>query len=226
MIQSSNLVSSWTDVSNTISAVQATAANKPVLTANYINSMNSIVFTNASNHVLTTGTIPASFSGIKDITFFFVVKAAPLSGYYGHILSSSGTWITGSMHLMMCSTTNANFFIAINSAGGGTNDNNITNVAAPSNTPYILMINVFSTATTTSSYLRLNGVSSTPFVHNATTALTLNTTAFDFGGWSAGGRTMMGGLSEVIMYNSNLTLTQIKSVEAYLSTKWGIAVTA
>jgi len=217
--QSSNSVSSWIDASNTVSAVQATTAKQPVLTANYINSMNSIVFLNSTDQVLTTGTMPASFINIKDITFFFVAKVTTGTG---HFLSSSGTWVSGSMHLAM----GTNLLIAVNSTKGTSYDNNNTSITIPMNTPFIIMINVFSTASSTSSYGRLNGVSTTAFVHNSTTALTLNTTAFDFGGWSAGGRTMTGGLSEVLMYNSTLTLTQIKSVESYLSTKWGIAVTA
>ena len=53
--QSSNLVSSWGDSTNTYFATQST--NKPTLTANYINSMNSIVFTAGTNQVLTTGSL-------------------------------------------------------------------------------------------------------------------------------------------------------------------------
>jgi hypothetical protein len=213
VIQSSNLISSWGDYSNTYFATQST--NKPTLTSNYINSMNSIVFTAGTNQVLTTGSLSGTaLNNISNITIFYVFKITSNSNMQ-NFFSSTGGWTSGSMHLIF----SGNIQLSLNSSS----NDFVTGIAVPINVPFILMVNFSSATGSMVSYLRLNGASSSTFTH-INSVLTLQTNGFDFGGWSLGGRTINGGLSELLIYNSTLTLAQIKTVEDYLSKRWNIIV--
>ena len=112
-----------------------------------------------------------------------------------NFFSSTGGWTTGSMHLIF----NGNFQLSLNSSS---NDFG-TGIAVPINNPFILMVNFSSATGAMVSYLRLNGTSSSKFTH-INSVITLQTGGFDFGGWSLGGRTINGGLSEILIYNSTI----------------------
>jgi len=215
VISSSNLVSSWGDTTNSYFATQTT--NKPTLNTSYINSSSAIVYTAGTNQVLTTGSLAsAGLSNITELTLFFVMNIT--SNASSQILfSSSGTYSYGSIQIIL---NGAGFFqVTMNSY----NTNFTTNQAIPINTPFVLMVNFSSTSGLGTSTLRLNGVNSSVFVHNPFSTI-LNTSAFDFGGWAVGNKTINGGISLIMMYNRNLQESEIKNIEYYVSRRWNINI--
>ena len=213
VISSSNLVSSWGDVSNAYFAVQSNNAYKPTIATNYMNALNSVVYNATAGQIVTTGSL--GLGTISSLTLFFVMKIVSNTSVQNYF-SSSGPSTTGSLQLVL--NGSGYFQISLNAY----EVNFSTNVAVPINSPFVLMVNVSSTEFTTS-YLRLNGVNSATFVHNPF-ATTLNTGAFDFGGWTEGNRTINGAIGQIMIYNRTLSLDEIKRAEYYLSTRWNIIV--
>jgi hypothetical protein len=215
VITSGSNVISWGDTNN---AILATApGNRPVLTTNYVNTYNSIVFSQGTNQVLTTSSLSSTaLANISSITIFFVMKV-PSFNSMENFFSSTGPWAPGSLHLILNPT--GYFQISFNS----TINDFVTTTQVPLNTPFILMVNLGNLGGLMTSYLRLNGIQSSIFVHNPY-AMNINTTTLDFGGWSQGGRTINGGISQIVIYNRNLQESEIRQTEYFLSTRWNISI--
>jgi len=208
-------VTSWKDITGTYNATQATTSQQPTLTANYMNSKNGVVFSGtAAGQVLTVSGMP--FTTSNTMVLFAVMNISSNPSMQNFCSTGGSGWATGYTHNIFVSNT---FQLSLNPYG----DFRPT-ATLPLNTPFILMYYYsFNSGTTGLEFLRLNGTSSnknTP----ATQASNIQLNQLDIGGWSGGGRTINGGICDLLFYNSAMTQTQVQSVESYLSTKWNIAI--
>jgi len=204
----SNLVSDWKDVTNTYSATQLNSSLRPTLNTSYINGKSGIVFNGTSGMMLKANGLPSS---INTATFFFVMQFSSYSGA-NQFLSTDGAWVPGSIHVFAANGSLQPCLYNSQAPVG---------LTIPLNTPFILMIN-YSTIGPSTTYARYNGVSSSVYNFGSSSGPLL-TSNIDIGGWSEdGGRTIRGGISEILYYNQSLTATQISQAEGYLAWKWGL----
>lgn len=212
----SNLVTSWKDKTGTYSAIQTNTSYMPSLTSSYINGKYGIVQNGTGGMLLTASGLPAATTSA---TYFFVMKFSSFSASINQFLSTNGNWRLGAMHLFARPSG------SIENCLYSVNGNGAVGTILPTNSPFILMIN-YSTSGPTTTYARLNGVnSSTHTFSTSPYGNALLSTELDIGGWAAdGGRSINGGYSEFLYYNSPLTDAQISQIELYLSVKWGITV--
>lgn len=210
----SGLVSNWTSKNGTISASQSTQANKPTLTANYINTYPAIVFNNTSTYLTVNNTGQTSSA----ITVFFVVSFTNLKANFSPILTTTGDWTVGSLHINL-----GNNMLQV-----ATNTNGNPDLSPPevfsTNTPYLFAITI---NLVNGSYInfKLNGTNGSTSVSIPSGITSSINTNFTIGGWinSSNQNRFFGGvIGELLFYNTLLSTSQIQSVEGYLAWRWGL----
>lgn len=212
---SGTAVTSWKDITGTYNATQATVSQQPTLTANYMNSKNGVVFSGpTAGQLLTVSGMP--FTTTNTMVIFAVLNISSNPQMQNFCSTGGGNWAAGYTHNVMVSNgfqLSLNPYVDFKPTG-----------SVPFNTPFILMYYYsFNSGTTGLEFLRLNGTSSnknTP----STQSYNIQLNQLDIGGWSGGGRTINGGICDLLFYNYAMTQTQVQSVESYLSTKWNIAI--
>jgi hypothetical protein len=211
-------VSQWRDKSgNNLHANQATTANQPSRNT-VVNSRKSVNFTSASGDFIR---IPNGVVFSKYFTAVVLIKPGTQSAEYAVILDQdhSTTGYQGWVIQRNASTSFWQTWVANSSANNWTNANQIAYV---DNTSQIV------TLRKTSSTLALysNGTSSGDVSINDYNLPQAGLYGLNIGYWSAGGgRYYNGDICEILVYNRDLTTTELKQVHTYLGQKWGISNT-
>ena len=210
---SNTQVSSWTDTINNISANQPYVNQQPIYVSNFINTLPSINFGLVSTSILITNTNSIQTT---DLTLFFVFKLSSISTV--QFCSTIGSYITGSLHILLSSAYSNKLIFALNPYG-----NMISNFIPSLNTPYIICINFTSTGGCIVS-LRVNGLFDSSNTYTTTSSVNISS-YFELGGWSEDtSRTFSGGISSFIQYNRTLSLAEIQVIEGYLAWSWNITL--
>jgi len=211
-------VSQWRDKSgNNLHANQATTVNQPSRSS-VINSRKGVNFTPASGDFIR---IPNGVVFSKYFTAVVVVKPGTQSADYAVILDQdhSTTGYQGWVIQRGAASSFWQTWVANSSANNWTNANQIAYV---DNTSQIV------TLRKTSSTLALysNGTSSGDVSINDYNLPQAGLYGLNIGYWSAGGgRYYNGDICEILIYNRDLTTTELKQVHTYLGQKWGISNT-
>ena len=182
------------------SAIPGTATGGPLLSATPLNGRNVVTMGGSEHLSFAAGLL------LKTITAFLVIKPASIAS--GDFLGGNGGCIGWGLN------GGSNVYLSIdNVALIGTS-------TIPPAAGSWSQINVVYDGITTGAFAfrqaqAANGSGSslnTPSSNNL--SLLWNTVT--------GGTNYTGDVAEVIIYNRNLTLTEIQTVEAYLHTKWGV----
>lgn len=193
-------VARWTDKSsNKYSLTQGTANNRPLYRSASLNAKGGLEF-DGSNDVLTS----SSVSIAQALTYFVVCSHDDITGGQGNLFDGITTRVA-------CGKGggNGNLFLFAGASFSATNRFS-SGVAAIAG----------GIANSTSSTLRFNG-SQVATGNGGTQSLV---------GMSVGGFTVPNGsfwdgkIHEIVMYSSALSDSTCKTVETYLSKKWGITL--
>ena len=198
-------VSSWADRSgNNRAATQATTSYRPWLTPSFINGLPAIDFQGTTNVLLGAQSVSA-----PGVTMIFVGKATG-SKLYNQFFSTAGAWATGSHgHLLRSTTYTYSFNV------NATNPTWDLPSSATVNVPFMLTFSISGGVGTA----RVNGSSAGSFnFGSAPTSVLAN---IELGGWGTDAtRTFVGGLGEVLVFNTVLSEGYVSLVEGYLAWKW------
>jgi hypothetical protein len=211
-------VSQWRDKSgNNLHANQATVGQQPSRNT-VVNSRKSVNFTSTNGDFIR---IPNGVVFSKYFTAVVVVKPGTQSAEYAVILDQdhSTTGYQGWVIQRLAASSFWQTWVANSSATNWTNANQIAYV---DNTSQIV------TLRKTSSTLALysNGTSSGDVSINDYNLPQAGLYGLNIGYWSAGGgRYYNGDICEILVYNRDLTTTELKQVHTYLGQKWGISNT-
>ena len=208
-------VSQWRDKSgNNFHANQATVGNQPSRNT-AVNSRKSVNFTS------TNGDFMRVSSGIvfsKYFTAVVLIKPATQSAEYAVILDQDHS-TTGYQGWVIQRGSTTSFWQTWVANSSATNWTNANQIAYVDNTSQIV------TLRKTSSTLALysNGTSSGDVSIDDYNLPQAGLYGLNIGYWSAGGgRYYNGNICEILIYNRDLTATELKQVHTYLGQKWGI----
>lgn len=191
-----DVVGCWKDKStNALNATQAAAGTKPKLETSSINSVASVRFgASAINYLVTPAT------NLNARTQFVVLKIRGNSqgGTHSVLLQNNAPWY----QLYGADNTTWYFYNVATFYNSG-----FSNAASTQ----LLSISIGTSLT-----MRLNGSAQ---IYNANTTSSAHNNAFTIGGWGAS-YGMNGDISEILIYDTQLSETDIKRVEAYLNAKY------
>lgn len=197
----SGQVSAWTDASGTgNTAVQATAASQPVLTATGMNFNPALDFDGTNDFV--TSPLNINPPGTNPITAFTVYNADAVSANSRAIWGNDNGLFDRFMKLEFASASDADVaYAGGNTVGRSTLNSTIMNDGAANG-----------------SFVYINGQQAVNFTQansaggNATT---------NIGNWGTAGY-FDGRITEQIFYNRSLDNTELRQVNTYLAIKYGI----
>lgn len=211
----SNFVSAWADQSGSgNNFTQSTGGLKPLLTANAQNSKPAVVFDGTNDYML-TGSIT-----FGEWSMFAVCSknwgTATYSGLWRHGFTTNagrGFFTSGAANF----DWQASEFIAV---GNGYLAGQKPLIAGPHSNPANGSYQLISAGVGTSSFLRRNKSSIARFTANL--AGTSASDVFAIGTFNSvyASDFWVGGIAELLMYNSVLSAGNISKVEDYLKTKW------
>ena len=211
-------VSQWRDKSgNNFHANQATVGQQPSRSS-VINSRKGVNFTSANSDFMRVS------SGIvfsKYFTAVVLIKPATQSTSYAVILDQDHS-TTGYQGWVIQRSGTSSFWQTWVANSSATNWTNANQIAYVDNTSQIV------TLRKTSSTLALysNGTSSGDVSIDDYFLPQAGLYGLNLGYWSAGGgRYYNGDICEILIYNRDLTTTELKQVHTYLGQKWGISNT-
>ena len=211
-------VSQWRDKSgNNLHANQATTANQPSRSA-VVNSRKSVNFTSTNGDFIR---IPSGVVFSKYFTAVVLIKPGTQSADYAVILDQDHS-TTGYQGWVIQRGSTTSFWQTWVANSSATNWTNANQIAYVDNTSQIV------TLRKTSSTLALysNGTSSGDVSINDYNLPQAGLYGLNIGYWSAGGgRYYNGNICEILIYNRDLTTTELKQVHTYLGQKWGISNT-
>lgn len=202
-------VARWEDQSgNGNHATQATLNNRPLLKTAIQNGKNILRF-DGSNDVFL-----ATISASSPRTTFAVAKIASTTAAWRGLWVFNGSGTTGSVIFIFQQAGNTNDKLAGGRAVGGYE---ISYSIAPGTNFFVG--SQINTLTKVSG--RLNKSSAGSLTHSSLSIGAGNETRIG-AGRVVGSENWYGDIAEIISYNSELTTSDIESVENYLSSKWGI----
>ena len=218
----SNQISNWKDKSSTssvLSVAQSTLGNEPVFTSSGINSKPSISFTGSSVQYfsLQASSGPAAntyFQGYSNFSHFSVYNQTnnTQTTLYGKEL----IWKTQ----LRPSNAGFNFYASGSGTGWGTSLSTTGAITMGSN---VLLSAIYNSSGNYNAYAESGSQGSTPLGNQV---LGTNANNFQVGTYNSGGEPLTGQIGEILLFNTNVTNTQRVIIENYLSTKWGVALTA
>ena len=222
IVESSNLVSNWLDKSGEGNhAAQGTSTNQPTYTAGAVNGRATISFDGTDNHMDVAGLSGTTFGSNGGVTFFMVVRQVAFdnngAGFYFGGQSGDPT----TQNYMGCGTSGGDSMDFRMYGPDGTGgemqtyyqDTGGYNIHAGlwDKTNVSIYFNGYLGGTTTSNVTSSNWTTDEP--------------AKIAESWSATTYTKMN-ISEIILFNRNLSDTERQQVERYLSLKWAIPLRA
>jgi len=207
IIESAGAVSQWSDKSGTGNHLtQLTGSMQPTTGVNSLNDRN-VIFFNGANDFMDL----ASFSATPDITIIFVTK----------IILSNNT----ADSIMNMNAVNS-FQIGASISGGFRAEMATANlgstvfVEAPSSIEGIpSLLNYRLSNNDSNVVLRLDGVQVAADTYNGALS---PTPILSLGRNRVGNHRVEADIAEVIIYNRDLTLSEMVTVEIYLMNKWGV----
>ena len=186
--------------------LESSGASAPVLTKNVINGRSAMKFDGTDDYMRIVDTLDVSAT--TGFTQFFVFNnvSAPSTCVVGGLAQSGA-----SSNFVQLAEDKFGF------GGGGTAT--VVSTAVRPNTPFIVMGRRVSGSGTVAVDAKWNGVS-----YAGTTSAYGTVDRFHIGGnsYDSGSQYYNGYICEVIVYNTNLSDTQVEQVELYLSRKWNI----
>ena len=203
----------WVDKSgqghNLVSTLlESSGASAPVLTENVINGRSAMKFDGTDDYMRIVDTLDVSAT--SGFTQFFVFRnvAAPSTCVVGGLAQAGA-----SSNFVQLAEDKFGF------GGGGTAT--VVSSAVRPHTPFIVMGRRVSGSGTLAVDAKWNGVS-----YAGTTSAYGTVDRFHIGGnsYDSGSQYYNGYICEVIVYNTNLSDTQVEQVELYLSRKWNIVL--
>lgn len=207
-------VARWEDQSgNGYHVTQGTSNNRPILKTSVINSKNILRF-DGSNDLLISANI--SENNLSAMTCFVVAYVAGFGGgNFGRYFergSNARVWFVNSID------GNTNRLIAV--GGNFFHDTAINSIAAGN---WYLNSAKWNGGTNreTDMSQKVNRVSSTKGLAGTGATTSVSNTTYQIGNRSAADRAFNGDIAELIIYNTELTTTQVDDVEIYLAGKWG-----
>jgi len=207
--ESSGNVSQWDDKSgNDHNATQGTASDQPTYVANAQNGLHAVRF-NGTSDFLDLGSVV--ISGTTGRTFFLVANAV-------------ATGNTETMISLTTSSTTAerydlNSQVSLRVQGG-----NIVYTVSVVGAAYVVTIRNAASSDCDVTDGRRDGVTMTVSTSSSEIINTGTTGTTRLGERNIGTSWYEGDLYEVIMYDRELTNTEVESVERYLAVKWGITL--
>lgn len=217
---SGSSITTWVDKSKSlVDATQSTGANKPIFQASYLNGKPSIVFDGNAQYLL-NGTGNA-ITG-NEVTLF--VAAYPTN------ISTPNT-IRPCMYSTRRSGDAGGWQFEI---GDELASDQAAGVATPNNFLAITAINTVTTNPILLTYHRTAAKVNSIFINGISKPLTIATN-IDFitnastkligqGSNLASLHYWEGGISELILINAALSMSDVSIIHRYLSNKWGVAV--
>ena len=220
-----NSISSLNDInpqtSNKINLTQTNTSIQPTYKASGINGFPSINFNGSNQYLINMSAMPVNLSD-KDYTIILVwnTTSAEIGGIGQVVISQSDN--PGSCNQL------ASIWVVSNTYGfaGGCNDFRTVNII--SKTPYISILTINNNLA--SNNISVYSNSNTPTVgttSGGSANLNIGIGNFLIGARYQNGNIMqyfVGLISEVIIYDRALKIDEIKSVNAYLSKKFGIKI--
>lgn len=216
-------VSQWEDKSgNNRDMVQTISVNRPRTGVNAMNGKNVLTFNQATLDHLRNTTTGLGFSGNPAMTAFIVAHRA--SGESGNLLNFGDAPPSNQNEILKLSISSG--FNAVTAY----NDGNIFFDATVPDDPTLLVFRKASGATYAGVESYLNGGSALPELSsvNSTATLSLIDTETWIGAQSNNGNpsgAFGGDIAEILVYDSELSTSNMNTLGNYLATKWGISWT-
>lgn len=200
-------VSQWNDKSGLGNNVtQGTALNQPVYNPAQLNSNAVMTFDGVSTFIMPSGLY---FVPNGDNTIFAIGKYSG-QGVDQYIL---GMERSGVDNLFLRSNLGSGIVAFVNTSSNGAGEVTVSGITKTNYNIYQAGI-----SGTTVSLAVNNGTAATATGSKATA------TVGTIGGFSTGASRIIGGISEIIIYNRALSASEIVQVNRYLSQKWGITI--
>jgi prepilin-type N-terminal cleavage/methylation domain-containing protein len=221
-IEDGNSVSSWNDINPQISAkinvTQATTANQPTYKALGINGLPSLSFNGSNNILLNTSTTPLPASD-KNYSLVLVWRPNSVNIAAGQILMSQSNNVSTGSNL-------ASIYIPPTSSYGFAGDNNdYLPTAVSANTSYVSIITVNNTLASNNISVYTNSNTPSTGTSNAGSAnLNLGAQRFSVGARIDNVQYFGGLISEAIIFDRTLKIDEVRSINSYLSKKYGIKI--
>ena len=211
-------VSQWRDKSgNNLHANQATTANQPSRST-VVNSRKSVNFTSTNGDFIR---IPSGVVFSKYFTAVVLIKPGTQSADYAVILDQDHS-TTGYQGWVIQRGSTTSFWQTWVANSSATNWTNANQIAYVDNTSQIVTLRKSSSTLA----LYSNGTSSGDVSIDDYNLPQAGLYGLNIGYWSAGGgRYYNGNICEILIYNRDLTTTELKQVHTYLGQKWGISNT-
>ena len=201
----------WLDKSgqghNLVSTLlESSGASAPVLTSDVINGRSAMKFDGTDDYMRIVDTLDVSAT--TGFTQFFVFRNTVVSAA---VVLGGLAQASASTNFVQLEEDRFGF-------GGGGTYSTVSSVARD-NTPFIVMGRRVSGSGTVAVDAKWNGAS-----YAGTTSAYGTVDRFHIGGnsYDSGSQYYNGYICEVIVYNTNLSDTQVEQVELYLSRKWNI----
>lgn len=213
-ISNGDSISAWNDrnpqLTDKITVVASTDGSRPTYTTSGINNLPSLSFAKASAQKLSSGTTPIKDSD-PDYTLIAVFKPTSLSSNSYVVSQSPNTAVNGRQGSI--------FLTATNLVMGGFNNDYAAGTVTVNNS-YIAVARI-NNAQPNNVTIYSNGTSSVGAVGSPST-LNIGAEILLIGARTTGALPFQGLISEVIIYSRALTTNEIRHINSYLSTKYGI----
>jgi len=221
-IEDGNSVSSWNDINPQISAkinvTQATAANQPTYKVSGINGLPSLSFNGSTNILLNTSTTPLPASD-KNYSLIIVWRANIVNTGASLVMISQGNSAIASNTMAALYVSNTNLF------GFSAYSNDYAPITISANTNYISIVTVDNTLASNNISVYVNSNTPTTGTSSAGSAsLNLGAQRFAIGARFDSLRYFGGMISEAIVFDRTLKSDEVRSINAYLSKKYGIKI--
>jgi len=200
----------WKDKSSTgANVTQGVAASRPTLTANQIGGRAALTF-DGSNDNLSSASGYTAQNSLSGLTRIVVAGSANQVGWITRVWNGGGDGLQ----------INAGFRVLVDSAGS-----NFTAFQVPGIATHAIPVAIYSTVYGSSAMsLRANGAAVSGSVTGTIPATTAaGSPTLHIGSNIGANQFLNGPIAEYIIYNRNLTPSELARVEAYLAAKWGIA---
>lgn len=211
----SNNVSAWTDQSTAgNNFAQATALNKPILTANAQNGLPAVVF-DGTNDYMTAGSI-----SIGPWSMLAVVSKNWATATYSGIWSHGFLGTSGRGFSTTGGAANAWFTKEFVGIGNGFNNGQTPQIAGPYGALTDGTYHLVSAGVGATSFLRLNKASIIRLSANAVATTATATLAIGTQSATFVNNFWNGGIAELCLYNLRLADDDVVKLENYLAAKW------
>jgi hypothetical protein len=219
-VENGDKIGCWKDLSSTPhNTTQATVNNQPVLTLNNLNSKNVITF-DGSNDSLATAA--SAVTQTTDALTLFAVASDVTSagGTHPQIVSYSDS--TGTTGYSLFYKSDSLYKISTQQKRTGAWGSDYVSYGSAPVTDTYYIVSAIVSGTSQQLYVNGVGVSATGGGGNISYG---TNPKLELGSKAGGQNPLNGNIAEVIVYNSAFIENNQRTIEDYLSAKWGVSVT-